>query len=812
MGQLWSDVLFALRTMRRSPGFTITAVLTLALGLGANAAIFSFIDGVLLKPVEFPEPERIVQLWEKPPGGDRNGISTANFLDWQAQNKVFDAISANSGKPFTLTGSGEPQMLQAETVSAGYFDIFRVKPSLGRTFAPGEDEPGKGEVVVLAHRSWQNRFGADPKIVGRKLVFDGMPYTVIGVLPEGSSFDRRRTEVWVPMVLKTGNQARNFHWFGAVARLKPGISIDQARANMSAIAAQIAATYPEIKKDWGVTIDSWMDRRVNSQLRDSLFVLMWAVAGVLLICCVNLANLLLARGAGRSRELAIRTAVGASRGQIVRQLLTESVVLSAMGALLGIAVGYGLFQAIQKLAPRFLLPAYASVGMDWRVLGFLTGLALIAGILFGLAPAWQLSRGGTAETLKESGRGTAGSMKRGKLRSALVIAEVALAFVLLVGAGLMIRSFQNLLNVENGFDINNVITMNMPLAMEQNTDGPNLAAYVHQVTEQVGALPGVRQAAIASALPMQGWGFGMPFRIGGHAEIDPSKRPPCFFKIVTPGYLPGLGIKLKKGRLLAESDVAGNLPVAVINETMIKRYFGKDEEPLGKTIFIEEIKTGKHELGAEVPWQVVGVVGDERTGGLDNDPSPGMYVSFAQSPVVGFGLLVRAQGDPLALTKAIQSRIWQINKNQALTDIRTLEAIKDESAGSNRMRTVLLGGFAALALLLAAIGIYGVLSYTTAQRTQELGVRAALGAQTSDLIRLVLNGGMTMTAIGLGIGLAGSFALTKLLNSLLFRMNPHDPWTLGGVLILLAGVALLACLIPALRATRVDPVTALRHE
>jgi putative ABC transport system permease protein len=812
MGQLGTDIRYAFRAMRRSPGFTLVAVITLALGLGANAAIFSFVDGVLLKPIEFPEPERLVQLWEKPPtGGPRNGISAANLLDWQAQNQVFESISAISGKPMTMTGSGEPQQIRTQTVSASYFDILKFKPALGRTFARGEDEPGKDNVVVLSHKIWQNRFGGDPAIVGRTLVFDGMPHTVIGVLPEGSSFDRQFNEVWVPLSFKPEQRTRNFHWMGAIGRLKPGVTMEQARANMEAIAANIARTYPDIKKDWSVTLDPYLERIVNPQMRQSLQVLMYTVAGVLLICCVNLANLLLARGSARSRELAIRTAVGASRHQIIRQILTESVILSGLGAVVGVVFGYGLFYAIHRLSPPFLLPPHANVQMDWRVLLFLTVIALAAGILFGLAPAWQLTRRDAGEALKEGGRGSAGSLRRGRLRSALVITEVALAFILLVGAGLMIRSFQKLLTIEMGFDSTNVITMGMPLSLEQNTDGPRLAAYVSQVVEQVGSLPGVRNAAITSALPMQGWGFGMPFRIGGHSQVDASKRPACFFKMVTPGYFPALRMKLRKGRGLAVSDVQGSMPVAVISETMVQRYF-PNEEPLGKQIIVEQVITGKRELGPEIPWTVVGVVADERVNNLDSDSSPGMYVPYAQGPVVGFALLVRAEGDPAQMTKSIQNRVWQINKNQALTSVRTLDQIKSEITGGSRLRTTLLGIFAGLALALAAVGIYGVLSYTTAQRTQELGVRAALGARPRDLVGLVLSGGMILTGIGLVLGVAGALALTRLLKTLLFRMEPYDPLTLASVTLVLGGVALIACLVPALRATRVDPVTALRFE
>ncbi len=811
MPQLGTDIRFALRTTRREPGFTAVAVLTLALGLGANVAIFSFVDGVLLKPVEFGEPDRLVMLWEKPPGGGRNGISAANLIDWRKDNNTFEGIAGLSGKSFTMTGSGEPQQLRAQTVSANYFDLMRVTPALGRTFAAGEDEPGKDQVLVLSHRAWQTRFGSDPAIVGRKLVLDGATYEVIGVLREGSSFNRRFAEVIAPLSFRPDQMTRNFHWLSAQGRLKKGVSFEQAKADMDAIGARIAATYPDIKKNWGVTLDRFLDQIVNPQLRQSLYVLMYTVAGVLLIGCVNLANLLLARGSARSRELAIRASIGATRTQLVRQLLTESILLSVAGALLGAALGYGLFLAIQHFTPPFMLPPQADVRMDWRVFGFLAVLAVASGVLFGLAPAWKLSRRDPAEELRDGGRGSSGSLRKGRLRAALVVTEVAMAFVLLAGAGLMIRSFNNMMNVQTGFDETNVLTMDMPLSMEQNTDPALMDSYVRQVVDRAGSLPGVRAAAITSALPMQGWGFGMPFRIAGKGGPTGSERRPCFFKMVTPGYFQTVGLRIRKGRGLAMTDVRGGAPVTVISETMAQRYF-PGEDPIGKQILVEEILTGKRELGPEVPWQVVGIVSDERTGGLDSQPSPGMYVAYSQSPVIGFSLAVRTTGEPTAAAKSIQNEVWQINKNQALTNVKTLEKIKSDSTGASRLRTVLLGIFAAVALLLAAIGVYGVLSYSTAQRTQELGVRAALGATPGHLIRLVLNSGMALALIGLAVGLVGALILTRGMESLLFQTKSYDPVTFVVVAAVLAATALLACYVPARRATKIDPVAALRAE
>jgi putative ABC transport system permease protein len=805
---LWDDVRFALRSYRKNPGFTLVAVLTIALGLGANTAIFSFLDGVLLKPVAYPEPERIVQLWEKPPGGTRNVISAANFLDWQKQNTVFQMLAASSGKTVTLTGSGEPRQLRVGLVSAPYFDIFGVRPSLGRAFAAGEDQPGKDRVAVLSQRIWQSSFGGDTGVLGRDLTLDGETYTIIGVLPRDSEFDRGWSDIWLPLAFKPETATRNFHYLTAVARLKPGTSLEQARAEMSAIAAGIAERYPAMKKDWGVTIDRWVDRMVGPQLRVSLIVLMAAVGAVLLIGCANLANLLLARGTMRSREMAIRAALGAGRGRLVRLLLTKTLLMAVFGAAVGLALGYGLFRGIHSLLPPFSLPAYANIGVDLRVMLFLGAMALVTGLLFGLAPALQMSGRDAAEALKEGGRGSVGRGKRWS-RNALILSEIALAFVLLAGAGLLIRSFQRLTNVDAGFDSTNVVTMYFQLMMEKDTDGARLTTYLNQALETVRAVPGVKEAAFTSALPLQGWGFGMPFRIAGRA-YEQSKRPACFFKIVTPGYFFALGMPIRRGRGLADRDAKGALPVIVVNETFVRRYF-PNEDPIGKQVVIEQIITGKRELGPEVPWEVVGVVGDEKVSGLDST-SAGVYVSYAQSPIVGVSLLAKGSGDPSMLIKSIQQSIWRINKNQALPDARALEQIKSESVAMTRLRTLLLGVFAGLALLLAAVGIYGVLSYVTAQRTQELGVRAALGASSWDLIKLVVGGGTVPVAAGLVVGVIGALALTRLFQGLLFETSPNDPVTMvwvGSVLLL---VALTACYLPARRAARVDAMTALRYE
>jgi putative ABC transport system permease protein len=810
MDSFVQDCRYGLRTLLKTPGFTAIAVLTLALGIGANAAIFSFVDGVLLKPLPYPDPNNILFVWEKPPDYDRNGVSTQNYLDWHNQNKVFQYSAAISGKPVSLSGDGKPERLNAQVVSASYFDILGIAPAIGRSFAPDEDQPGKDQVVILSGRIWKSRFGSDPHIVGKTITLDARPYTIIGVMPPSSEFDRGWQEIWLPLAFGPGDMTRNFHWLRVVARLKPGVTVAQAQADMDGIAFRIAADFPDSNKGWGVHLDRFPDLVVDRDLKHSLYLLLAAVAFVLLIACVNIANLLLARGAGRSKELAIRSALGAGRARVVRQLLTESVFLSLLGVAVGIPLGYGLMRGIEAALPPFSLPAEANVTFDYRVLAFLLVIAVITAILFGLGPALHVTRRGPIEALREGARGSTSGGSRHRLRSVLVVAEVALALVLLVGAGLVIRSFYRLLNVDMGIKTDHVLTMGLPMSMDQNTDEIRLTNYLHRVLEEVQAVPGVSAAAVTSALPMEGWGFGMPFQISGHPFADLSHRDACFFKIVSPTYFRALGMRLGRGRFLADSDVKGSMPVTVINDEMARKYF-KDEDPLGKTLLIQQIITGKHDLGPEVPWQVVGIIGNEKVGELE-DTSAGIYVTFMQSPVVGNDLLVRTNSDPGALGKSIQEAVWNVNKDQPLPDVKTMDQIKSETASSEMLRTILLGVFAFIALLLSAIGIYGVISYSVAQRTNEIGIRAALGASSSQLLRLVIGHGMLLAGIGLALGSAGALALTRLMSSLLYNTSPTDLPTLITVELVLGAVALVACTIPATRAMRVDPIVALRYE
>jgi putative ABC transport system permease protein len=799
---LGQDLRYAVRTLRKNPGFTATAVATLALGLGANAAIFSIVDAVLLKPLPYPDPERLVMVFEKPPGGFRNAVSPLNFLDWKDQSKTID-MAAAGGSWHTMTGRGDPQRVISRQVGADYFQILGSPTATGRTFLPEEGRPENSHVVILSHRFWFEKLGGDPAILGKTIVLDNALYKVIGTLPANSWFDRHPADVWMPLPETRGNANRDFHFLQVYGRLRPGVTMAAARAEMDNIAARIARDFPASNKDWGITIDPLVDRVVAQQLRQSLQVAFLAVGAVLLIACVNLANLLLARSAVRERELWVRMSIGAGRRRLIRQFLTESVVLALVGGLAGCAVGYGLQRALMAGMPPFTLPTQAEVHLDWRVTGFLFVISVIAGLLFGLAPALAAGRKDVAGGLREGARGSTGSHK---LRHALIVAEVALSFILVATAGVLIHSFMRLTGVDLGVRSENILSMQLPRAMQRDTDGAREIARMNRLRESVGGVPGVLDAALTSAMPLQGWGFGMPLKFPGINQTGGGG-----FKIVSPSYFQAMGMHILTGRGLVDSDRAGAPPAIVINNTLAKRHF-KDQSPIGQTVLIQRIITGKHELGPWVPWQIVGVVSDERTGNLEDTFGAGGYVTFDQSPIIGMGMVVRTQGDPLRARKSIQEAIWAVNKDQLVVDMKPLEQIKSESSAGRRFNTTLLSGFAMLALLLAAVGIYGVVSYSVMQRTREMGIRAALGASRGSLLGLALRSSIVLAAIGLAVGAAAIHWSGKLIASMLFQTNPAEPSTLVAVGAILATTVIAASLVPARKAAKTDPAVALRHE
>jgi putative ABC transport system permease protein len=811
MAALIQDVRYAWRTLAKSPGFATVALLTLALGIGANTAIFSFVDGVLLKPLPYPDADRIVRVLEKPPHGERNGISTLNFLDWQRDNEVFDFMAATTGGAATLTGGTEPVQLRGARVSARYFDIYGIHAALGRTFASGEDELGKNHVVVLSHVLWVNQFGADPTLVGRPILLDNEPYTVIGVLPAGSAFDRSFNQLWRPLAFEPANMTRNFHWMTSFARLKDGVSLQAAQANMRTIGARIERDFPDSNKGWGVVVERYADTLVPSDLKNALLVLMTATVLLLLIGCANLANLAMARGVAREREVALRASLGAGRGRLIRQFLTENVLLALCGGVLGILVGYGATVWLRTLIPPFSFAREIDITMDLPVLLFALATSVLTGVLFGIAPAWHATSPNLAGFMKDGGRGASSGVSRARLRDALVVAEVALAFVLLVGSGLMMRSFLRLMNTDVGFDGTNALTIGLPITTDRFPDPTRLNLYLREVRAAVEGVPGVRETALSCAPPMQGSCYGMPMQVAGRPMVDVANRSGGFYKVVSPSYFTSLKLTITRGRALTDRDTASAPPVLVINERLAKREFASDN-PVGQRLLIEQILPGKTELGPDIAWEIVGVVRDEKVNGISDEQSAGVYVSNEQSPVYSQTLVIRTAIEPLSAQKSIEAAIHRVDKDQALTDIRTIDQIKEQSMATNRLQSVLMGIFAAVALLLAGIGIYGVISYSVAQRTQEMGIRAALGATKGHLLSLVLGRGVALTLVGLAIGVAASLALTRLMASLLYGVGARDPLTMGIVGALLASVAVAACYVPARRATKVDPMVALRYD
>ena len=807
---MFHELRYAIRRLRNSPGFSAIAVATIALAIGANTAVFSFVNGLFLRPLPYPEPDRIVRLLERLPSGGLNGISTLNYLDWAKQNTVFESIAAEAGWRATLTGGDEPTVIRGARVSARYFDIFGVKPALGRTFVGGDEQPGNDHVVVLSHLLWQNRFGSDPTIVGRQLSLDGAAYTVVGVLPKGT-FDRAVAQIWKPLAFERANTTRDFRWLGATARLKRGVTLETARGEMDVIAQRLATVYPDSNKGWGVSVDRLADVLIGPQLHTAVTVLFAATVFVLLIGCANLANLALARSLSKEGEMAVRAALGASRRRLVQGVLVEHVLISVCGGIAGVGVGYVMMKWIQLLIPSNTLPPAVDIRMDTSVLLFTMLAALVTGVLFGLAPSTRVRRAGLAGGLKDNRHGTTAVSRGRSLRGGLVAAEVALAFVLLVASGLLMRSFFKLLQVDPGFDATNVLTAGLPLTQQQHPDSVELNAYLASIRTAIGALPGVRGTALTSALPLEGWGYGVPYSIAGRGPADQSGRRAAFFKIVSPSYFEVLGIKLLAGRLLNDSDKPGGPPVAVINDTLAKRDFA-GEDPIGRRLVVPGIVPGKTAFGNQVTWEIVGVIADEKVNGLGDEVSAGLYVSNEQNPTYDVNLAVRAAVPPQSLQKAVLSAVRTVNRNQALSDVRTLDDIVDRSMRGNRVMSTLLALFSGMAVLLAALGVYGVISYTAAQRTHEVGIRAALGASKSNLYRLVFGGGMRLALGGLAIGLAAMLPATDVLSSMLYGVTTYDPLTIVVVSVILSGVAAVACFLPARRVTNADPIEALRYQ
>jgi putative ABC transport system permease protein len=801
----WQDFRFGLRVLGRQPGFSAVAMLALALGIGANTAIFSVVNGVLLRPLPFRDPGRIVTVWQRDAqtGNDRERVSPANFLDYRERNRVFEGMAALRPYGLDYTGEGEPETWPAWLVTEGFFEVVGAGALHGRTFLPEEYRPDGANAVVLGHGLWRRKFGADPAVVGRSVVLDGRPHTIVGVMPPEFHFTQER-ELIAPVVFGEQERARRgATYLGVIARLEPGVSVEQAEADMGAVAARLAEEYPQVNRRMGAAVLP-LDEHMVGHVRPALLVLLGAVGFVLLIACANVATLLLARGAARERELAVRAALGAGRARLARQLLTENLALALLGGLLGLLLAWWGVGFVRALNPGDL-PRIEQVRLDGEVLGFALAASLLTALAFGLLPAARLSRPDVGGVLGGAGRRAPGLGRR-SLGGALVATEIALALVLLAGAGLLVRSFARLTQVDPGFSAENVLTLQVHV-YDLNPEPRQQAAYFERALERLRALPGVAAAGAGSAPPFIGEGgieIDAPFAIDRRPQPGPGEEPTAFHSVTTDGYFAALGIPLLRGRLFTAADHEEGAPVVLINETMARRYW-PGEDPVGQTITVRR-------LGGAVSREIVGVVGDVRHTGLDSVPRAEIFLHHLQAPFGSMTFVVRAASDPLALLPAVKQEIWAVNKNQPFYSVRAMDELVSESLGGRRFSLVLLGSFAAVALSLAGVGVYGLVSFSTRQRTHEIGVRMALGARPGDVLRSVIGEGLLLALPGVVLGLAGAFVLTRFLEGMLFGVAPRDPATFVAISVLLLAVAVLASYLPARRATRIDPMQALRYD
>jgi putative ABC transport system permease protein len=799
------DLRFAVRMLRKSPGFTLMAVVALALGIGANTAIFSIVNAVMLSRLPFEKPDRLAMVWEASPSTNKtNVVNPLNFLEWQERNRSFARIAAFA--PFlqlSLSGDGEPEQVDGMAVSSGFFEILGIQPIAGRWFTPQEDTPGNDNVAILGEGLWRRRYGADRGIVGHQIHVNNQAITVVGIMPAGFRFPMTKSVYWTPLGLdRKGATASRGRYLSTLARLREGASVVTAQSDMNLISSQLQKERPDFDSKWGITVIS-LREQVVGDVRKPLYILLGAVGLVLMIACANVANLMLMRAAGRGREIAIRTALGAGRLRIVRQLLVESTLLSTAGGALGLVAGLWSMSALTAALPDSI--AYLNlkaIRLDGTVFLFTLGLSFVTGMLFGLAPAIKAARTDIQEALKSGGRGIASG--RSFTRSALVVAEVALSMILLVSAGLLIRSFARLANVDPGFDAPHVLTMHLAKAGRFPSD-QKFAEFNLQVLQRVRAVPGVEAAGAAQFLPLGRIIPGTGFWRADHIRPAPGDAPVAEVLVVMPGYFAAMNIPVLQGRVFDDHDRAAQQPhLVVINQTLAKQFY-PNESPVGKRLSVQWGHPND-------PYEIAGVVGDVHEKSLDADPKPGVFVANLQEPNGFSNLVVRTHGDPKLLAQAIQREIHALDHDIPISDVKTMDEDVAASVAAPRFNTILLAGFAGLALALSAVGIFGVISYSVAQRTQELGIRRALGANSCSMMRLVLVEGLGLAGIGLAIGLAGALAVTRLLESLLFGVTATDPLTFGVVGAILALVALLASYLPARRAAAVDPIVALRYE
>jgi putative ABC transport system permease protein len=811
INSLLQDVRYALRICLRAPGFTFVSVLALALGIGANTAIFTIVNAVLIERLPFHDPGRLVMVWESNARhpNHTNTIGPANFLRWRERASAFEQISGFYETRLNLTGIAEPQEIVAQNVTSDFFNTLDIAPMLGRTFLPDEGPEGSGRVVVLTHVLWQRRFGGDPAIIGRTIQLNSRPYTVIGVMPpdvslfvKAGSQVGKPPEIWVPFALTAADREPHGRYMMAIARLKPTVSLARAQIQMNIVAANLTAEFPRFDAGWTVRLVPLHDQ-LSGELRPALLVLSGAVAFVLLIACANVANLLLARGAARRREIAIRVALGAARSRVVRQLFTESLVLGVLGGLAGLLVAQWSLALLLALSPVDLT-ALGHVTLSYPVLAFTAAVSIVTAVICGFAPAFEGSRTELHDTLKDGARQVGAGVRHRRLRHAFVIAEIALAVVLLVGAGLMLRSLQEMRRVNPGFDAHNVLTMRVSLPLAKYGDDAARLRFFQRAVSRIRGVPGVRAAGAISFLPLAGLGAATGFSLVGQPPPAPGQGPVVDVKVCDDGFFAAMNVPLLRGRLFTDREMQHASHVVVINDTMAQRFFA-GVDPIGRQVAIDM-------MAPIVPSTIIGVVGDIKNADLTSGSRAMSYWPHAELPYGAMTLTVRTASDPAALAPVVEREIQSLDKDQPVSDVRTMDQWMAKSLAQTRFSSMLLMLFAALALLLAAIGIYGVMSYAVSQRTPEIGIRLALGAERRDILKMIVGNGVRLALIGLTAGALLAAGLGRTLTSLLFRTHATDPLTFAAVVGVLGAVAVLASYVPARRASRIAPVEALRYQ
>ena len=813
MNTFLQDLRFGYRMLRKSPGFSIVAVIVLTLGIGANTAIFSVVNAVLLRPLPFPQPDRLVQVWHTPPqksfpGMTRFSVSPANYLDWANQSHSFEQMAIYGFGGYNLTGKGDPESLVGFRVSPDFFSVLRVQPLLGRTFLAEENEAGHGHVVVLSNAFWQTHFGSDPKVVGQTLSLNSESYSIVGVMPPKFAFPESsdpkfQAQMWVPLAWTDADRAvRGNHNYLVIARLKPRADLQQAQAEMNTVSSRLEQQYPADDKGWGVTIVPLREQLVGD-VRPALLILFGAVGFVLLIACANVANLVLVKTLARRKEIAIRTALGASSVRLLRQILCETLLLSLAGGILGLAAAQVSVRLIVALLAQ-QLPHAMDISLDKWVLAFTLGISLLTGVFAGLIPAFRATKANLNDSLKQGLGRTDADSGGNRTRSVLVISEVALSLVLLIGAGLMIRTLSHLRNVDSGMDLHNVLTMQFALSRVKYVQPVQQSAFYDQVLQRVRTLPGVKAASAIDSLPLGDGGSTQPIAVEGRPKVPMSEQPEVAVRAIDAEFMHTMRIPLLQGRAFNNADAADRPGVILISQAMAKRIW-PGENPIGKRLTLT--------FDPDKPREVVGVVGDVKQDGLNViEPIATLYVPMLQLPAPYMVLVARTTSQPTALASAIANAVHEIDREQPVLDAITMDEIVSDSLSQQHFNMLLLGAFAGLALLLAAIGLYSVLAYSVRRRVREIGVRMALGARRADVIRMILGQGVRLALIGIAIGIVAAFALTHLMASQLFEVSVTDPVTFAGVAVVLVIVAIAACYIPARRAAKVDPMVALRYE